>query len=62
MLNFSQTSSRMIVKYLRETYGIDIPDGMEFWGYAPQDVVEYVKTEHDIKVTVDEILKAARVK
>ena len=62
MLNFSQTSSRMIVKYLRETYGIDIPDGMEFWGYTPQDVVEYVKTEHDIKVTVDEILKAARVK
>lgn len=61
-LKFSQTSSRMIVKYFRDSYGVDIQDGMEFWGYTPEDVVDFMKTEYSMKVSVDEILKAARVR
>ena len=59
---FSQISSRMICKYLNETYAIHMADTLEFWGYAPADVVEYVKTKFSTDVTADEIIKAARNK
>lgn len=60
-MKLSQTSSRMIAKYLKQAHGIVIEDALEFWGYSPEEVVEWVKDNHNVKVSVKEILKAGRV-